>query len=32
MGWTMFLGLDPHDEFSMILFVVGARPDTDTAQ
>ena len=23
-----FLGLDPQNEFSMILFVVGARPDT----
>lgn len=31
-GMDKFLGLDPHDEFSMILFVVGARPDTDTAQ
>ena len=27
-GVDEFLGLDPQNEFSMILFVVGARPDT----
>ena len=31
-GVDEFLGLDPHKEFSMILFVVGARPDTATVQ
>lgn len=29
-GVDEFLGLDPQNEFSMILFVVGARPDTAT--
>ena len=29
-GVDEFLGLDPRNEFSMILFVVGARPDTGT--
>ena len=31
-GVDEFLGLDPEKEFSMILFVVGARPDTATVQ
>ena len=31
-GVDEFLGLDHHKEFSMILFVVGARPDTPTIQ